>query len=247
MTDVTSQNRAWRIRPAAELTIDLINRAVESHNLNVAAGRGQCLKIDKKRRLTRFSATGFSCVVKEFISRPWHPMVSDRRSWKSAIGLEQRGLPAVKYLAWGRGRGKNSFILMEDLGSRNLSGELALASRENDSCRFFDLLAAAGRLMASLHVAGVYHRDLKTDNFMQVSHDHDPVQLKLIDLDNVRFARQLSLRQIANNFDQFLGTLPPATSLRQALRGVAFYRRAATMSKQKIRRVLSLLQSRQLT
>ncbi|MDT8391119.1 MAG: lipopolysaccharide kinase InaA family protein [Lentisphaeria bacterium] len=246
MRRTVSQGRVWLIREACGVNLERINKAIASHKLNVAAGRGHCLKIDKKRRLTRFSENGFSCVVKEFVSRPWHPMVADRRSWRSALGMERRRLPAVTYLAWGRRRGASSYILMEDLGERNVSNELAAALREHDTKRFRDLLTAAGKRMGEMHRSGVYHRDLKTDNFMRVSADSEPVELKLIDLDSVRFFRRLPARCVVNNLRQFAGTLPPATASRQVLRGVAVYRRATGMSKPHIRRVLSRLQPRRL-
>ncbi len=228
----------WRIRRHMDTDLAKAEAAVAFHQ-STKASDPMRLKTDRKRVLTRYVGDGFSCVVKEFVRQPWKPMLADRRSWRSAYGMECYGLPASRYLAWKQTRGGSSYILMEDLGDRNLSDELARAVGLPSPREYSDLLAKAAALVGWMHLAGVYHRDLKTDNFMLVEPEAGEAQLKLIDLDAVSFSGPLGIKRIVRNVQQFMNTLPKTMTSRQALRGAVYYRRMTGVSKNRIRLILS--------
>lgn len=234
---IVANGQVWIIRKRNNgVNVDFFEKAI-AHHKSIDRNHPDRLKTDVKRRLSRFSHNGFSCIVKEFIPRPWRPMLSDRRSWRSAAGVECFNLPATKYLAWKRERNRTSYILMEDLGSRKFSYELSQAVAEADWHTFLKLLRMVASLVAKMHLLGIYHRDLKTDNFMLKANDDGKDELYLIDLDAVSFHRQLSMRQISANFQQLACTLPKGTPLFQILRGTTRYRKLTHSSKRHMRHI----------
>lgn len=54
MRRIVSQGRVWLIRRDNEISLVTISQAIISHKLKVSTGLEQCLKIDTKRRLTRY-------------------------------------------------------------------------------------------------------------------------------------------------------------------------------------------------
>ncbi len=107
----------------------------------------------------------------------------------------EAGIATLPLVAWGRAIDGRSFLISEELYDHLPADKLLSASR----CLFDDILAPTAALAATLHAAGLHHRDLYLCHFM--ARIDAPAQLRLIDVGRVaRFA------------DHTLGRLPLAAA-----------------------------------
>jgi tRNA A-37 threonylcarbamoyl transferase component Bud32 len=139
--------------------------------------------VEKSRpshRNARRTAGGRTLHLKWFFHGPF--AAPARREWRSALALEALGIAAAVPVGWGV-HPRGSFIVFE--GSPGFPGD---AWRENGVTgeRLDRLTAALAAMVASLHDAGLCHRDL---NVYHVLVHGD--ELRLIDLGRVtKFVRR---------------------------------------------------------
>jgi serine/threonine protein kinase len=93
--------------------------------------------------------------------------------------------------------------------------------------------------LAFLHLAGCFHADLKTANWI-VDAVHG--RLRIVDCDDVRSYRQLPEWARERNLRQLSETCPPNVTARERLRFLVAYGRAAGLSRHRRR---DLAQGRQ--
>ncbi len=216
----------------ADLSVEQATAAVVEHRRQLAAG--QWLKNDCKRRLTRVVVGDRHLVVKEFMApRGWGRWRTDARCWLRTCRLFHQGFEVAAPLAWLRGADGRGYVLLAEAGVDNLPNVL----RRSDADRQAYLLAAAARLLASLHNHGICHGDGKTTNFVvPASVSEGPAgavgvdvavattgagesagagqataglaPVCLVDCDSATFHRGLPEARLTAEFDRFVETIP---------------------------------------
>ena len=90
---------------------------------------------------------------------------------------------------------------MEDAGPE----DLMLRETSPHYRQAVPLFAGAGKTLARLHRAGIYHADCKASNFVVREEPDGSLRLSLIDCDDVRVVSSLSPDRAIKNLAQFLG------------------------------------------
>ena len=217
----------------APYDVDFFEKALVNHKQVIETENREkgWLKTDKKRRVSRFRIGEKSVVVKEFVAPgKLGRFAADARSWAGHFGTVQYNIPATTYHAWLKTDDGRAYIFMQDLGDLSYTRALENALAENNPSEQKRLVDGLARLMGNLHNLGVYHRDLKTDNFMI-----NQGTLKLIDLDDITYGKEVNNRRRIKNFQQVYNTLPTNTTQRVKLGLLANYRRYTRISRQTIR------------
>ncbi|MBT7302732.1 MAG: hypothetical protein HN849_24595 [Victivallales bacterium] len=80
-------------------------------------------------------------------------------------------------------------------------------------------------ILASLHVHGCFHADLKVANWVA----GPDARLRVVDCDDVRFYRTLPEWARERNLRQLAETCPPGVTAREKLRFLALYGRFAEL------------------
>jgi hypothetical protein len=121
-----------------------------------------------------------------------------RRAWINGQGLEVRGIRTGRALAWvGR------WVVMEDAGETVtdwVEGRFERAGAEERE----ELLDALADVLGDLHRRGIYHADLKANNFTW-GRGAPP---RLLDYGRVHFGRGVSLGRRVKNLAQLNAALP---------------------------------------
>lgn len=201
-------------------------KALEAHQGALTEGGPRVIKIGPRSSVTRVEVGGIRVVLKEWQRRgPWR-LAADRlrgspaaRAWRGGVGLRARRIgAAVPYAFLERrrlGLPIASWLLLEDLWPA-LPADTAAG--ELDGPQVAEALAA---LLARLHRAGIRHGDLKASHVYLAAGEPGLVA-RLIDLEDVRFARRLPDRARIRELAQLNASLPDA--LPDALRCRAFER-----------------------
>lgn len=199
-------------------------KALEAHQGALAAGGPGVIQHGPRSSVTRVEVGGVRLVLKEWQRRgPWR-LAADRlrgspasRAWRSGVGLRARRVgAAVPYAFLERrrlGLPVASWLLLEDLWPAVPADSPGL-----DAPQLADALAA---LIARLHRAGIRHGDLKASH-VYLAAGEPGLEARLIDLEDVRFARRLPDRARIRELAQLNASLPD--SLPDALRCRAFER-----------------------
>jgi len=212
----------------------------------------QCIKIDTKVRvrveLVQMPEGPLPLCVKEFMPRiTWRgvPFFRSRkraeRFWMGAWGLKVRGLPAPTcYGMWKPNllsRGATSGVVMEMIPGESLRDRLLRMEDKRDDVRAVSLKLA--KLLAKMHDKGVFHRDLKASNLI-VGEVQGTEEIFLMDLEDVRFKRKLSVREVVRNLTQLDQSSPKWVSRVTKLRFLASYLGARSKGRE-LDEVLGLL------
>ncbi|MFQ5697812.1 MAG: lipopolysaccharide kinase InaA family protein [Myxococcota bacterium] len=172
--------------------------------LATSSGEGsELLKAQGSQRL---------CRVDAWIFKRHRHARDARAAWLAGSGLEARGIPLARALAW-----IDRWLVMEDAGptvSDWVDRELASAPAAHAQ----DLARALGDLLAQLHRKGIYHADLKANNIAWWPGSVP----SLLDYRRVRFDRSLSRERRGENLAQLNAALPD--SVGPELRELAFSR-----------------------
>jgi len=161
---------------------------------------GKLLKCFAKRRISRVHVGGRSFIVKEFrkIFKIFDILSPDRRTWLG-INRLQGACPA---LVWIRSKCPYvGYILLEDGGVQDLMLRMDSPMLPIGTLLFH----AAGRIIARLHRAGVFHADCKASNFVARQLPDGHYAVTVIDCDDVRVMSRVPASKIARNLAQFLG------------------------------------------
>jgi tRNA A-37 threonylcarbamoyl transferase component Bud32 len=118
-----------------------------------------------------------------------------KRAWVNANGLVIRGVGTPEPLAYGRGNGAEFFITRYEEDALTLDKFLherfEITGDRKILREKWEFMRKAGRLLAELHNAEVFHKDLKANNLL-VAEREGATRFLLLDLDRVRFDRPLS-------------------------------------------------------
>ncbi|HVN37822.1 MAG TPA: lipopolysaccharide kinase InaA family protein [Myxococcota bacterium] len=205
---------------------------VDAHRRDVSAGAKSVLKSGRRSSLSRQRLGDRTVVVKQYRDLWWERvrnLVRPRAlsAWVAGHGLRVRGFDAAEPLALALcGRGiamSDAFLVMEDLGAARRADHVALAryggkpapSRRAEKRA---LVASAAELVRRLHVAGVYHADLKAVNLFLRGELGDDARFVLADYDRVRLDREVSRRRRIKNLAQLSASVPVCISLPDRLR-----------------------------
>ncbi len=133
-----------------------------------------------------------------------------KRAWVAGHGLEVRGIPTGRALAW-----SGRWLVMRDDGDTLIDWIKPEFEKSGDAERS-EMAGALSTLLARLHRRGIYHADLKANNILW-SPGRVP---RLIDYGRVRFGRRIHPRHRVKNLAQINAALPDYVPA--SLREVAF-------------------------
>lgn len=168
----------------------------------VAAGR--VLKAGNSATVVRVSLGGEDRVIKRYnLKGPWHalrralkPAARYRVAWRNGQRLVFLDIPTARPLLllekrWGPLRGV-AYLVMEDLGGRDLPAELDANGLTEAR------VAQVARLFRALAAAGLRHGDTKASNFLVT-----PDAVALVDLDALREGggQEKDVARFLANFD----------------------------------------------
>ncbi len=239
---VATERGSWHLfRP---FPLGTAERVVAGHDRRLTENC-DVLKRDAKRCLTRVTIGDTAYVVKEYRHPgPWGWWSADARAWLNSQRLSARGrrLAAAGCRAWLRAHDGRGFLVFDDAGPRTLAtvlrGQAGVAPV--GVCRWLEV---AGRLVARLHRAGIFHADLKPTNFMAPAAEDAAPWLGLVDLDDVRFGRVLPEERRRRNLAQLLDGVGRVFSgvvpVRARLHLLAAYRRETLMPRPQFRRLVA--------
>jgi tRNA A-37 threonylcarbamoyl transferase component Bud32 len=207
----------------------ILLKALDAHRDALAAGGPGVIQRGPRSSVTRVEVGGVRLVLKEWRRRsPWR-LAADRlrgspaaRAWRSGVGLRARRIDAAVPYAFLERRRLGipvaSWLLLEDLWPAVPADSPGL-----DAPQLADALAA---LTARLHRAGIRHGDLKASH-VYLGAGELGLTARLIDLEDVRFARRLPDRARIRELAQLNASLPD--SVPDALRCRAFERYRAAL------------------
>ena len=195
----------------------------------------QCIKIDTKVRvrveIVQMPEGPLPLCVKEFMPRmTWKtiPLFRSKRRaerfWLGAWGLRARGLPAPACYGMWRpnllSRAATSGVIMEMVPGESLRDLLLTMGDKRDALRPVSLKLA--QLLAKMHDKGVFHRDLKASNLL-VGQVQGREEIFLMDLEDVRFEKRVSVKEVIRNLTQLDQSSPRWVSRFTKLRFLATY------------------------
>jgi tRNA A-37 threonylcarbamoyl transferase component Bud32 len=224
--DVTSA-RGLRLRELEEGALVAI---LDAHRDAIAKQDARLLKSDVRSSVTGLEVAGLRVVVKETPFRGVARALADVargsagfRAWRAGHGLSARRIGAARPLAYGESKRLGvpvaSWVVLEDLRP---AADAAFAVGEG-AASADDVLDALTHFAIALHRAGVDHGDLKATHIL-LSRTLDGLVPQLIDLEGVRFMRQLSDDRRLRALAELNASLPdayPAAPRRRAFRRYA--------------------------
>ena len=173
-------------------------------------------------RVARMATSTGSFVVKEY-RPPDLRTICDAvirgpravRTFEMLFRLQKLGVPAIHPLAAAHERGRpwHSILVTEQLAPAQRLYDYAAHSRRNRS----RIIAPLARMFASLHNAGLLHRDAHHANFL-ITGENVP-KLYLVDVDGMREAKKITFRDALRDISRLLVHLqiPKQERLRFAL------------------------------
>ena len=182
----------------------------------------ETLRETPQRRTFRFEVDGRSFFAKVHRGWEWKGAISELlRGHKPAPSacdeatvlerLEQLGVPAPKVAAasdlGGRVIGRRCYVITEDVGTQTTLDELWCEERwsQLDPSVRNSLVEQAGRIVGTLHAAGMNHRDLYLVH-LHVALDADPPRVILLDLHRAQERRQVPRRWLVKDLAGLLAT-----------------------------------------
>ncbi len=221
----------WRLLKTFSLTV--ARQAIDEHRQNVACGK--ILKDDVKRRLTRVTVKDQRLVVKEFIAPgPWGRLAADCRSWLNTCRLAMGSQPVAACRGWLRDKEGHAFIVLDDVGELCLPELLYRTS----VVQCLPLLEVAVRIIARFHQRQIWHRDLKSTNFVVSGRIGEVQTLRVIDTDDVRFGVRIGLVDRAFNLKQFFAALEGCIGKKEIRHLVVVYGQECGFSRSCLRLLL---------
>jgi tRNA A-37 threonylcarbamoyl transferase component Bud32 len=212
-------------------------KIVAKHRDIEAKGGEGLVKADRRTVITLFNYKGTRICVKEYRYQvPWQPWKDifwgskARRGWVMGNGLAVRGIGGIipQALLERRIRGlcKEAFLIMETpRGYVELDRYMvkAFEAHKDDSRREAFVDAFAG-FMAALYIRNIIHRDLKTCNIM-VRDGEDTWNFGLVDMDDVRLDKKISLRRFLKGLIQLHTSTPLFMDMNDRIRFLIRYLR----------------------
>ena len=204
-------------------------RAIDDHR----AGKGQVVKRGSKSTITvQYCGRYGSVCVKGYQTGSFRYGLKQiflqtrgRRSWKAAHGLLVRGFDTPLPLALVERRigpvvREVYFITGWIPEAQELNDYVRSAGFGERKREFIEALAMTIR---RLHLRGIYHADLKSNNILVLPCGAKGWRFFFVDLDRVCFDRRLSLRQRVNNLAQINASVADCISARDRLHFFCVY------------------------
>jgi hypothetical protein len=170
---------------------------------------------DKKLAVKHFCYPCLWDRLKDFLRRS-----KGRKAWIGGNGLKARGISSVQPLALVETNHwlgpKESFFLMETL-ERNQELDRYVLQDLGDFRRKRIFIRAFAGWLADLYDKKIYHKDMKTCNFL-VYAKQGPWDFFLLDLEDVRFGQRVTERKLFKNFFQLNTSTPRIISRTDRLR-----------------------------
>ena len=166
-----------------------------------AYAEGHAQKRALEGRAIAYAVALPSCAARVVVRHSRHggmlaPFTGDRflgetrapRELAIAIALTERGVPTPEVVAYAT-YAAGAFRRRADVVTREVprSRDLAAALAESDAGARAEGVEAAGRLLATLAAASVYHPDLNLKNILLSRTDQGGTKAYLLDVDRVRF------------------------------------------------------------
>jgi tRNA A-37 threonylcarbamoyl transferase component Bud32 len=210
-----------------DFVLDEVNTLVESHRHLVRKKPEGLIKHSPKVIVSVTQRGDKKIAVKQFC----YPCLWDRlknllrrskgrKAWIGGNGLKARGISCVQPLAlvetshWTGP--KESFFLMETLeGSLELDQFVLHGFGDFRKKRIF--IRAFAEWLADLYNKQIYHKDMKTCNFLVVEQPRT-WDFCLLDLEDVRFTRRMTERKLFKNLFQLNTSTPRSISYTDRLR-----------------------------
>jgi len=194
-----------------ELAVDHAEDALAQHLKCFETGGDGIVKDDAKRCLSKVRVGDRTLIVKEYRRPgPWGRWRADVASWLDTYRIGRLyGIPVGACIGALRHQDRRGFLVFEYVSDTTVEQHWI-----TDGCtaRSAELVDQVARLVAWLHAAGIYHRDLNPANMMIT--DDPGLGLKLIDCDRVAFYRHMvphgrreqNLAQVLEAIDNRLST-----------------------------------------
>lgn len=137
------------------------------------------------------------------------------RLFRNLIALIERGVPTLQPVAALAERAgpflRRSFFITKQLDARPMFElwEKQILPAGNPPARRREIMIEVARLVARMHVAGVFHRDLKSSNIL-IRSDDGPV---IADLDGVRLLPSITYRQRVRDLARLSTSLVPLANI----------------------------------
>jgi tRNA A-37 threonylcarbamoyl transferase component Bud32 len=211
-----------------ELEEHALAALVAAHEEAQRSGGARVVKADARSRLSALAAGTRPVIVKETLFRGWPRAAADLargsagfRAFRAGYGLRARGVGAALPLAWleerRAGLPVRSLVVLEDL--RPEPDALAAAAADPAGAAL-----ALAELAIALHRRGADHGDLKCTNVILAG--APPYTAKLLDLEAVRFPRDLADDARIAALAQINASLPDTVTNEARLRAWRRYERA---------------------
>jgi serine/threonine protein kinase len=160
--------------------------------------------------IKRLNRRGMDFTVKYLFQRS-----RARRLFKNHVALIERGIPTLAPVAaLSRRTGPfllRSFLITKHIDARPLFElwEKDIYPSGNAPARRRKIMTDCARLIAHMHGAGVFHRDLKSSNIL-IKADGEPV---IADLDGARIGSEVSYRQRVRDLARLSTSLVPLANM----------------------------------
>jgi tRNA A-37 threonylcarbamoyl transferase component Bud32 len=210
-----------------DFPLDVLKEAVSDHRRCVSERSSELLKFSSEVTVSKLGRKGQKLSVKNY-----HPSkLRDRfkehfrrskgmRAWISGNGLSARGVTALKPFGLAEKRDwlglRESFFVMEVLeGAQELDRYVINGLNESKERKRF--VKRFAQWLSHCHGKRLYHRDMKTCN-MLVLKDGEGWNFYFLDLEDIRFDKRVSERDLFKNFLQLNTSSPKIITTRDRFR-----------------------------
>ncbi len=227
-TDFSVQKeRGLTVFHRKDFVLDEVKTIVEGHRTLVREKSGGLIKHSPKINVSVAQRETKKIAIKQFCyPRLWDRLKDrlrrskGRKAWIGGNGLKARGITCVQPLALVETNHwigpKESFFLMESLeGSLELDQYVLQGLGGFKRKRMF--IRAFAEWLASLYNKKIYHKDMKTCNFLVVE-QLGLWDFCLLDLEDVRFGQRMTEGKVFKNFFQLNTSTPRIISYTDRLR-----------------------------
>lgn len=221
------------------------------------------LKTSRKAIVTKINIKGQTFIVKEGRNdalrasfRFWVARLRNRRSWANSNKLDLKSIPTPRGLAlleekrlgvWMR-----SFLIMEYVeGAIPLRYYVQIFKNPSDPEVFQKkraFISFMANFIRTLHQKGIYHGDLKSDNFLIKEKGENGWECLIVDTDRVYFGNRVSFPHLIKNFAQLNATIAQCLSPSNRIKFFKDYSEKNKWTRKQrktiYRRILKICQSR---
>jgi tRNA A-37 threonylcarbamoyl transferase component Bud32 len=233
-----TKEHGWQIWCRRGWKVEGLLKIIAKHRAIVAKGKEGLIKADRRTVISLFNYKETRLCVKEYryqgAWQPWKELFrgsKGRRGWLMGNGLVVRGvggiIPQALLERRAGGLRKGAFLIMETpRGFVELDRYMVTAfeAQRHGNNRKDAFLGAVAGFMAHLYLYNIIHRDLKTCNIM-VRKGEDTWDFGLVDMDDVRLDKNISLRRFLKGLIQLHTSTPLFMNMNDRIRFLIRYLR----------------------